>query len=223
MRNKCRECTPGYGKFLDDDYVFIEDWTAEEDEIIKAQYQNYTGIELHEKFLPNRTVRAIESRATTLGCSGKTEETKKRANEHKAIVNSEKLKGRVMSEEAKQKLSESRKEYYRTHESWWKGKHRSEEQIEQIRQRQKGKWSGDENPRHIHPLNGEENGRWKGGINQTYAELRSDTKGWQEISMNFCGYKCVITGGSFDNIHHQYAFRDIVDQAFENTHIDVKP
>lgn len=223
LRNKCRECTPGYGKFLDDGYVFIEDWSPEEDEIIRTQYMNYTGIELHEKFLPNRTVRAIESRATTLGCSGKTDETKKRANEHKAIINSEKLKGRVISEEQKIKLSTTMKEYYKTHEPWWKGKHRSAEQVEQMRQRQIGKWAGDLNPRHLHPLNGSENGRWKGGINATYVELRTETKNWQNKSIEFCGYRCVISSGSFHNIHHTTPFRDIVDEVFENTCIDVKP
>lgn len=41
--------------------------------------------------------------------------------------------------------------------------------------------------------------------------------------MEFCNYKCVITGGSFNNIHHQFAFRDIVDEAIENTNMEVKP
>ena len=87
----------------------------------------------------------------------------------------------------------------------------------------KGKWAGDKNPRHINPLNGELNGRWKGGILDTYVELRSDTKDWFNESMEFCGYKCVITNGEFDNIHHTTAFRDIVDQVFELTEIKVRP
>lgn len=85
------------------------------------------------------------------------------------------------------------------------------------------KWKGKNNPRHINPLNGELNGRWKGGILDTYLELRSETKDWFNESIEFCGYKCVITGGKFDNVHHTIAFRDIVDEIFELTKIEVKP
>ena len=41
--------------------------------------------------------------------------------------------------------------------------------------------------------------------------------------MQFCNYRCIITGGEFDNIHHNFAFRDMVDLVFENTMIDIKP
>ena len=40
--------------------------------------------------------------------------------------------------------------------------------------------------------------------------------------MEFCNYKCVITGGGFDNIHHTTAFRDIVDEVFKTTGVEVK-
>ena len=85
-----------------------------------------------------------------------------------------------------------------------------------------GYWEGNKNPRHLNPLNGELNGRWKGGINNTYFELRSDTKDWQKKSMEFCKYKCVITGENFDNVHHTTAFKDIVDEAFTITKFNVK-
>ena len=61
-----------------------------------------------------------------------------------------------------------------------------------------------------------------GGINSTYVELRSDIKDWFNESMEFCNYKCVITGGGFDNIHHTTAFRDIVDEVFKTTGVEVK-
>lgn len=91
-----------------------------------------------------------------------------------------------------------------------------------ISERMKGKWAGDKNPRHINPLNGELNGRWKGGILPTYTELRSDTKDWFNESIEFCGYKCVITGGEFDNVHHTTAFRKIVDETFDVSGIEVR-
>lgn len=37
-------------------------WSIEEDEILKEKFADYTNLELHELFLPNKTVRAIEAR-----------------------------------------------------------------------------------------------------------------------------------------------------------------
>lgn len=41
-------------------------WTADEDEILKIKFADYTNSELHELFLPNKTARAIEGRARKL-------------------------------------------------------------------------------------------------------------------------------------------------------------
>lgn len=41
-------------------------WTADEDEILKIKFADYTNDELHELFLPNKTARAIEGRARKL-------------------------------------------------------------------------------------------------------------------------------------------------------------
>lgn len=41
-------------------------WTTDEDEILKNKFADYTNAELHELFLPNKTTRAIESRARKL-------------------------------------------------------------------------------------------------------------------------------------------------------------
>lgn len=127
-----------------------------------------------------------------------------------------------MSKEWRDKISATKKEYFKTHDGWWKGRKRSVEQCQGMGERMKGKWAGNKNPRHNNPLTGAANGRWKGGINQTYSELRSDTKDWFNDSMEFCNYKCVITNGEFDNVHHTTAFKDIVAEAFRITNIDVK-
>ena len=222
LRNICRECDTRFHGFLPDDYEVNKLWSFDEDEIIKQHYKDYTGIELHELFLPNRSIRAIESRAYNLGVGGKTQETYLRSQEHKSEVIKEKLVGRVISEEWKANMSKGKKEYYKTHTSWWLGKHRSSQQVEEMRKRQIGKWAGDNNPRHINPLNGSLNGRWKGGATPVYAELRSETKLWQNKSMEFCGYNCVITGKDFDNVHHTMPFRDIVDIEFEETGLDIR-
>ena len=223
LRYVCRECNPSYGRFLNDGEEPHRAWTDDEKKLLKEVYKNYTGRELQIKYFPTRSIRSLESMADIMGISGKTEETKQRARSFSSKIVSEKLKGRDLGQEWKDKISATKKEYYKTHDSWWKGKKRSPEQCKAISKRMKGKWAGDKNPRHINPLNGELNGRWKGGILDTYVELRSDTKDWFNESMEFCGYKCVITNREFDNVHHTTAFRDIVDQVFELTEIEVRP
>lgn len=41
-------------------------WSIEEDEILKEKFSDYTNKEIHELFLPNKTVRAIEARGRKL-------------------------------------------------------------------------------------------------------------------------------------------------------------
>ena len=41
-------------------------WSLEEDEILKEKFADYTNKEIHELFIPNKTVRAIEARARKL-------------------------------------------------------------------------------------------------------------------------------------------------------------
>ena len=225
LRNKCRECTLKSGKpgkFLSEDSKIQSKWTKEENEILIEYYKDYTGEEIKNNFLQNRTVRAIECQASLLGLQGKTYDTYKRSRDIASQKVSVQLKGRALSDETKQKISETKKEYFKNHDGWWKGKKRSEEQRKQISERMKGKWAGENNPRYKNHLNGELNGRWKGGINKTYVELRTDTRDWQLNSMEFCKYKCIITGSEFDNVHHIVPFRDIVDEVFNITNIEVK-
>lgn len=181
LRSVCRECSTNKSGFLDSNYIVFENWTDEENNILLEKYKDFTGEELHNLFLPNRTIRSIECHASLLGLQGKNHDAQVRANLSRGIKNSEKLKGRKLSEETRKKISATKREYFKTHDGWWTG-----------------------------------------GINSTYVELRSDTKGWFNDSMEFCNYKCVITGGEFDNVHHTTAFRDIVDEVFKITGIEVK-
>lgn len=225
LRYVCRECNPSYGRFLNDGEEPNRAWTQEEIELLKSVYSHYTGLEILDKnFFPERTLRAIECQASILGINFKTDETRQRAYKHQAQLVSEIFKGRDLGQEWRDKISATKREYYKTHDGWWKGKKRSPEQCKMLSERniRSGYWKGENNPRHKNPLNGELNGRWKGGINDTYSELRSDTKDWFNESMEFCNYSCVITNGEFDNVHHTTAFRDIVDEVFRLTNISVQ-
>ena len=179
-------------------------WTDNEIKLLLQNFYYYSDNELHDLFLPNKTAKAIESKIRRMNLGKKSPEVKQRGIE---------------------KMTNTKKEYYKTHDGFNKGKVFSEESRKKmsIAKTSINKWKGENNPRHINPLYGELNGRWKGGILDTYLELRSETKDWFNESMKFCGYKCVITGDEFDNVHHTTAFRDIVDEVFEVTKIDVKP
>lgn len=220
LRNVCRECNKKYGHFLDKIYIKSELWTKEDVEFLKSIYADYTNEEIVEDFFPNRTVRSLESMADVYGFSGKSEETYKRSCIVRGIKCSKKLKGRIVSDETKEKLSIIRKEYYKTHSSPAKGIKLSDERKRAISLRNKGKWSGNRNPRVINPFKGKDNPNWKGGITALYQELRSDTKEWLIKSAEFTNYNCVITGKNFDNVHHLYPFKNIVEEVFINLNID---
>lgn len=53
-----------------------------------------------------------------------------------------------------------------------------------------------------------------------YADLlrfvQAHNSQWKKESMAACNYKCVITGGSFDHIHHLYAKNSILNDALRN-------
>ena len=220
LRNVCRECNKKYGHFLDKIYIKSELWTKEDIEFLKSIYADYTNEEIVEKFFPNRTIRSLESMADVYGFSGKSEETYKRSCIVRGIKCSEKLKGRIVSDETKKKLSIIRKEYYKTHSSPAKGIKLSDERKRAISLRNKGKWSGNKNPRVINPFKGKDNPNWRGGITALYQELRSDTKEWLIKSAESTNYNCVITGKNFDNVHHLYPFKNIVEEVFVNLNID---
>lgn len=122
LRNVCRECSDKEKGFLDPDYTTRKKWTDEEGEILRQYYQSFTGEELHDLFLPNRTVRSIECHGALLGLQGKNYETQERANESRKSKCYIASKGKIMSDESRKRLSETKKEYFKTHDGWWKGK-----------------------------------------------------------------------------------------------------
>jgi len=60
---------------------------------------------------------------------------------------------------------------------------------------------------------------WKGGISSLNAYLREFIDEWKKKSMANSGYRCVITGGKFDVIHHLYSFNKILQEVL--TELDI--
>jgi hypothetical protein len=63
---------------------------------------------------------------------------------------------------------------------------------------------------------------WKGGISSLNQYLRSCLNGWKLDSMKACNFKCVITGGKFDAVHHLTSFAHITQEMLVELNMDVR-
>lgn len=52
--------------------------------------------------------------------------------------------------------------------------------------------------------------------------IRSNISEWKLESMKRCGYKCVVTGDSFDEIHHLFSVSTMVKTALNNLNMELK-
>ena len=208
LRNVCRECNPKYKRFLEICHRTNEEWSDDDLKLLKSVYKDYTNDEIIERFFPNRTNRALETISSKYGFNHKSEETLSRARKIGAMNNPMCQKGLVFTEEHKQNISIGTKKRYE-----------NPEQREIARQNaiKRGLGVGDSNPIHINPLYGEKNGRWKGGASALIEQLRRDIIDWKKDSSEFCNYKCIFTGGRFQNIHHIISFNSLVDKALDIT------
>lgn len=222
-RRVCRECNPKYVGFLKDGYKKPKAWSKEEELEFINIYPHYTNEELLNNFYKDLTEKQLIDKAYRLKIS-KTNETYWRGRKQQTPKLSAKLKGRTMSEERRAKLSETKKKQYADGviTSPWLGRIVSEEERERTRNRVKGRWNGDKNPRHKNPLFGESNGRWNGGITNLSTALRENIYEWKQESMKICNYKCLLSGKEFDNIHHTIPFNLIIKEAVNNIGVDVK-
>jgi hypothetical protein len=66
---------------------------------------------------------------------------------------------------------------------------------------------------------GENNHRWNGGISTILQYIRYKMIKWKRDSILNSNYKCVVTGNTFDVIHHLYGFDQIINEAFNNLKI----
>lgn len=199
-----------------------EKWASNDLELLKSVYMDYTNEELVELYFQNRTTRAVETIASKYKFSGKSEETMKRVNAIKGEKTAKKIKGIKRSDETKIKISEIKKEYFKTHSVGDHLLHPTKETRKKmsIAKKSIGQWKGKTNPRAIHPLCGSENGKSNGGTTGLIQELRSEIVNWKNLSMQLCNYKCIVTNNDFQDIHHLAPFIDLVNMSFEITKLD---
>lgn len=71
---------------------------------------------------------------------------------------------------------------------------------------------------------GENNNKWNGGTTETNHYLRGLLDNWKQESLKKFNYKCCISGqvGKLQ-VHHDYPFRNIVEDVFEKLKIKIKP
>ena len=218
LRNVCRECGKD-GHFMDDGYVPKHWWSEEKEELFIKVYPHFTNEELISMYFPEETSKSLIDKAFKLGKINKTLETSRRADKQQGLKLSGDKNynyGKHLSEETKRKMSISKKGKYIGENNKLYGIPKTDKHKRNlsIAKSKLARWKGDKNPRHINPLNGELNGRWAGGIKELYYDLRDHLQDWKKSSMEECNYKCVLTHGEFDNIHHLHNFKDIVHEIF---------
>lgn len=198
-------------------------WTEENTKFLIEHYADYTNNELIDMYFHGLKRKELTNKAWKLGLK-KNELALEKINKIRAEKASEIHKGKIVSEETRKKMSKIKKKQYREgiiiHH--WVGRIVSEEEKERSRQRVKGRWSGDKNPRHINPLFGSDNGRWNGGITNLSQALRENIYDWKQDSMKMCDYKCLFTMCNFDNIHHLYPFNFMIKETLEELNLDSK-
>ena len=71
----------------------------------------------------------------------------------------------------------------------------------------------------IATISGENSYRWKGGVTPLHEYLRMKITAWKKDSIKSCGFKCIITGKSFDVIHHRIGFDQILKETIETINL----
>lgn len=230
LRNVCRECGKD-GHFMKDDYVPKTWWSVEDEELLASVYPHHLNSEIIELYFPNKTEKDLWDKVFTMNKEKgynivKTKETvNRRYKIHSEMMSGENspLYGVSKTDEQKRKISESRKGRFVGENSYWFGRKRSKENRMKISKIKKelGQWKGNKNPRYIDPLKKEKNGMWKGGISELHVHLRRFIKPWKDDSMKDCNYKCIVTGGKFDNVHHLFNFSFILEETVKIVNLPV--
>lgn len=75
---------------------------------------------------------------------------------------------------------------------------------------------------YIYDNRGENHPAWKGGITNISSYLRDYIKEWKDESIKSSNEKCVLTGTTFNDIHHLYGFSLILAEVLQENKIEIK-
>ena len=211
--------------------VSFAKFSEDEDEIIRKYYNEYGARGIIEVFLPNRTYSSIVSRAFKIGVHRKGFWTKEEddiimsnyyempMSELSALLPSRAksaihcrikqlgLSGAPMYKYTKEEIRFVESNYQiMSDEDIGNALHRAPASIKEMR-RKRGLYRRDPNL----PTN----------YLDVLKFIQAHNSEWKKKSMANCGYKCVISGGSFDDIHHLYAKNLILARALQNEGIEM--
>lgn len=206
-------------------------FTKEEDDIIRGYYHEYRVQGIIEKFLPNRTYSSIVSRAYILGVHTRGDWTEQEdtiiinnyyempmsklakllpSRDKSAIhcrIKQLGLSGAAMYKYNKEDIAFIRNNYEAmSDEELGEILHRAPMSIKELR-RKHGFYRRNPNL----PTN----------YLSVLRFIQAHNAEWKKKSMDACGYKCFISGESFDDIHHLYSKNLILSQALKNEAMDV--
>jgi len=194
---------------MKEDYIPKKWWTEEENKIFIERYPHYTNEELVEIFYSSNSIKSLCDKAFLLKVT-KSDETRKRIH----IMQSElfgidsPIYGIVRSDETREKISIARKGKNVGTDNYWFGKKRSFEQRMYLSKIKKssGQWKGVNNPRHVYPLFGENNGRWQGGITSINEKIRNSEEylNWKLSVFKRDEYICQCCGNGKESILHAH-------------------
>lgn len=219
FRNVCRKCGKD-GRYFEEDYIPIFNWTEEENELFKKRYPHYLNSELIEIFYPKLTEKQLWDRANRMNVR-KSHETYLRGR----LIQSEKVQqyfeenGKVVIEETKNKLSDiMKKRWSENPEQFNLTRNEDYKNHLKIKRSKLGKWRGDKNPRAKDPLKGNKNPNWRGGItperfkirnSQEYADWRISVFQRDKNTCQRCGNK------NYNEAHHIKCFSLNEDLRFD--------
>jgi hypothetical protein len=71
-------------------------------------------------------------------------------------------------------------------------------------------------------ISGENHPNWNGGISEVTHYLREHIVDWKRRSMEACGYKCMITGEKYIEVHHLHPFHLILEEIASIVDFEIK-
>lgn len=230
-KTKTQIMSKAYKMGISREKVNFAKFSEDEDTIIRLYYREYRAQGIIDNFLPNRTYSSIVSRASKLGVHTRGDWTecedaiiissyyempmsalaKLLPSREKSAIHC-RIKQLGLSGAPMYKYSDEDIDFVKNNyenmadEELGKVLHRAPASIKEMRRKNK-----------IYRKNP--------NLPTNYLDvlkfIQAHNTEWKKKSMEHCGYKCVLSGGTFDDIHHLYAKNLILTQALQNEGLEM--